>query len=70
MTIISINEAPYIRMTLELVDEMEKLVEEIAGDNGVGTVLLIAEGLDTFESGKHFATSWSRSLGSLQKGCE
>lgn len=51
VTIVSINDAPYNRMTLEFIDELEVLVGEIAADNSIRAVVLTAEGQDNFSVG-------------------
>lgn len=49
--LISIDDAPYNRMSLEFVDELEATVDEIAGDDSIRAVLLTGEGLDNFSVG-------------------
>ncbi len=51
VAIISVNDAPYNRMTLEFVDELESLVKDIAKDDGIRAVVITAEGLDNFSVG-------------------
>lgn len=51
IAIISINDAPYNRMSLEFMDELETLVEELTNDDSVRAVVLTAEGLDNFSVG-------------------
>jgi enoyl-CoA hydratase len=51
VVIISINDAPRNRMTLEFIDELERLVKEIADDDGIRAVVLTAEGLENFSVG-------------------
>lgn len=51
VAIVSLNDAPYNRMTLEFIDALEVLVGEIAGDDGIRAVVLTAEGLDNFSVG-------------------
>ena len=51
VAIISINDAPRNRMTLEFIDELEKLVLEIAADDSLRAVVMTAEGLDNFSVG-------------------
>ena len=51
VAIISINDAPVNRMTLEFIDELETLVEDIAADDAIRAVVLTAEGLENFSVG-------------------
>lgn len=51
VAIISINDAPYNRMTLEFIDQLEELVAELAADSSVRAVVLTGEGLDNFSVG-------------------
>ncbi|MFP6614846.1 MAG: enoyl-CoA hydratase/isomerase family protein, partial [Candidatus Hydrogenedentota bacterium] len=51
VAILSINDAPYNRMTLEFMDELETLVDELANDDSIRAVVLTAEGLDNFSVG-------------------
>jgi len=51
IAIIAINDAPYNRMTLDFVDQLEELVNEIAADDGIRAVVLTGEGLDNFSVG-------------------
>ena len=51
VAIVSINDAPYNRMTLEFIDTLEGLVEELAEDNSVRAVVLTGEGLENFSVG-------------------
>lgn len=51
VAIISINDAPYNRMTLEFIDRLEELVSEIAADDTLRAVVLTGEGLDNFSVG-------------------
>lgn len=51
VAIISINDAPRNRMTLEFIDEREQLVEKIAADSSIRAVVLTAEGNDNFSVG-------------------
>ena len=51
VAIIAINDAPYNRMTLDFVDQLEQLVNEIADDDGIRAVVLTGEGLDNFSVG-------------------
>jgi len=51
VAIISINDAPHNRMTLDFVDELESLVTDIADDDGIRAVVITAEGLDNFSVG-------------------
>lgn len=51
VAIISINDAPYNRMSLEFMDALEVLVEELASDNKVRALVLTSEGLENFSVG-------------------
>lgn len=51
VAIISINDAPYNRMTLDFIDRLEELVDEIAADDALRAVVLTGEGLDNFSVG-------------------
>lgn len=49
--LISINDAPYNRMSLEFVDELEVTIDEIANYDNIRAVVLTGEGLDNFSVG-------------------
>lgn len=51
VAIISINDAPYNRMSLDFIDRLEQLVTEIAADDTLRAVVLTGEGLDNFSVG-------------------
>ena len=51
VAIITINDAPFNRMTLEFIDQLEELVADIAADSSVRAVVLTGEGLDNFSVG-------------------
>lgn len=51
VAIISINDAPINRMTLEFMDELEGLVDDIAADDSIRAVVITAEGLENFSVG-------------------
>jgi enoyl-CoA hydratase len=51
VAIVSINDAPYNRMSLDFIDRLEVIVDEIAGDDGIRAVVLTAEGLENFSVG-------------------
>lgn len=51
VAIISINDAPYNRMTLDFIDQLEALVAEIDTDDGIRAVVLTGEGLENFSVG-------------------
>ena len=51
VAIISINDAPLNRMTLDFVDRLEELVGEIALDDNLRAVVLTAEGEENFSVG-------------------
>ena len=51
VAVISVNDAPYNRMTLDFVDRLAELVPEIAADDSIRAVVLTAEGLENFSVG-------------------
>ena len=51
VAIVSVNDAPINRMTLDFVDQLESVVDDIAGDRSVRSVVLTAEGEDNFSVG-------------------
>ncbi len=51
VAIIAINDAPLNRMTLDFIDQLEVLVNEIAADDGIRAVVLTGEGLTNFSVG-------------------
>lgn len=51
VTILTINDAPYNRMSLEFMDELERLVESIAADDSVRAVVLTGDGDENFSVG-------------------
>ncbi|QFU76306.1 enoyl-CoA hydratase/isomerase family protein [Halioglobus maricola] len=51
VAIISVNDAPRNRMTLDFIDELETLVNDIANDDGIRAVVITAEGLENFSVG-------------------
>lgn len=51
VAIISVNDAPYNRMTLDFVDELESLVDDIGKDDRIRAVVITAEGLENFSVG-------------------
>ncbi len=51
IAIISINDAPYNRMSLEFMDQLEVLVNEIAEDGTIRAVVITSEGVDNFSVG-------------------
>ncbi len=51
IAIISINDAPYNRMTLEFMDALEVLVDTIAMDKTIRAVVVTGEGIDNFSVG-------------------
>ena len=51
VAIISINDAPYNRMPLVFIDQLEELVTEIAAGDTLRAVVLTGEGLDNFSVG-------------------
>lgn len=48
---LSNNDAPYNRMTLEYMDELERLVPELGADNSVRALVFTSEGEDHFSVG-------------------
>ncbi len=66
VAIISINDAPYNRMTLGFIDRLEALVTEIAEDDSLRAVVLTGEGLHNFSVGmnlKQLAAGMERAGG-------
>ena len=58
VTILSINDAPYNRMSLDFMDRLEELVAEIDEATSTRAVVLTAEGEENFSVGmnlKQFA---------------
>jgi enoyl-CoA hydratase len=51
IAIVSINDAPYNRMSLEFMDKLEVLVEAIAEDDSIRAVVMTSEGIDNFSVG-------------------
>jgi len=51
VTILSINDPPYNRMSLAFIDELERVVGAIADDDSVRAVVLTAEGDQNFSVG-------------------
>ena len=51
VAIISVNDAPHNRMTLDFVDLLEAQVGELAGNDNIRAVVITAEGLDNFSVG-------------------
>lgn len=49
--VLSINDAPYNRMSIAFMDELEKEVEEIAGDEATRAVVITGEGTTAFSVG-------------------
>ena len=48
---LTINDAPYNRMSLEFMDELEARVAEIATNKNIRAIVLTSEGLDNFSVG-------------------
>ena len=66
ITILSINDAPYNRMSLDFMDRLEELVAEIAETTTTRAVVLTAEGEENFSVGmnlKQFAEGVERKGG-------
>jgi len=51
VAIISINDAPYNRMTLEFMDTLESVVDDLASDDAIRALVITAEGTDSFSVG-------------------
>ena len=51
VAIITINDAPYNRMSLDFMDSLEEIVSQIEKDNSIRAVVLTADGLDNFSVG-------------------
>lgn len=51
VAIISINDAPYNRMTLEFMDALERTIDELARDDSVRALVFTGEGTDNFSVG-------------------
>ena len=51
VAIITINDAPYNRMSLDFMDTLEEIVSQIKKDNSIRAVVLTAAGLDNFSVG-------------------
>ncbi len=51
VAIISINDAPYNRMTLEFMDKLETLIDELAVDSSIRAIVFTAEGTENFSVG-------------------
>jgi enoyl-CoA hydratase/carnithine racemase len=51
VAIISVNDAPYNRMTLDFVDKLKSLVIDIANDDGIRAVVITGDGLENFSVG-------------------
>ena len=71
VAIVSVNDAPMNRMTLDFVDQLESIVDDIAGDRSVRSVVLTAEGEDNFSVGmnlKHDLLPRGIAVGLLHPG--
>lgn len=51
LAIISINDAPWNKMTLEFMDQLEVLIPKLKADSSVRAVLFTAEGEENFSAG-------------------
>ena len=49
--ILTINDAPYNRMSLDFMDQLENMVNKISVDSSIRAVVLTASGLDNFSVG-------------------
>ena len=53
VAILTINDAPYNRMSLDFMDSLEEMVIKIEKDDSIRAVVLTANGLDNFSVGKN-----------------
>ena len=51
VAVISVNDAPLNRMTLDFVNQLEEIVTRIADDRDIRAAVITAEGLDNFSVG-------------------
>ena len=51
VAVLTINDAPYNRMSLDFMDALEETVDEIAKDDAIRAVVLTAAELDNFSVG-------------------
>ena len=51
VAIISINDAPYNRMTLEFMDRLESVIDDISTDNAIRSIVFTSEGEQNFSVG-------------------
>lgn len=51
VAIVSNNDAPYNRMTLDFMDRLERVVDELARDDTVRAIVFTSEGTDNFSVG-------------------
>ena len=51
VAILTINDAPYNRMSLDFMDQLEEMVNKISADTSIRAVVLTASGLDNFSVG-------------------
>ena len=51
VAIITINDSPFNRMSLDFMDNLEEIVSQIEKDNSIRAVVLTADGLDNFSVG-------------------
>ena len=51
VAVVTINDAPYNRMSLEFIDQLEAVVADIATDDSIRAVVLTAAGEDNFSVG-------------------
>ena len=57
VAILTINDFPYNRMSLNFMDELEDRVYKIAEDDSIRSVVLTAAGLDNFSVGMNLKLS-------------
>ena len=51
VAILTIDDAPYNRMSLDFMDALEETVDKISEDNAIRAVVLTAAGLDNYSVG-------------------
>ena len=51
VAIISINDAPYNRMTLEFMDKLEAVVDDLSNDDSIRAIVFTSEGNENFSVG-------------------
>ena len=66
VAILTINDAPYNRMSLDFMDLLEEAVNRISIDHSIRAVVLTASGLDNFSVGMNLKQFQA---GIERKGC-